>query len=262
MSFSFVCNICSAENRGLRLKDLDREAGRCEGCGSLVRLRSLIHLLSLHLFGEALAIGQWPENHEILGYGISDWPKFSKYLGPKITYTNTQFDLDVAAAATVLDITKPPRAWFKTADFVICTEVLEHVVPPAQAAFDGLLALLKPGGRLIFSVPYRFKPTIEHFPDLHEWSIQTDEAGSRTVINTARNGDVQTFDNIRFHGGGKQVLEMRVFGLADLKASLRAAGFVNIQIAGLLYKPFGIRFAHNWSLPMAARRPLRARASR
>lgn len=262
MSFVFVCNICGAENKAVRFTDLDRETGRCNACGSVVRLRSLAHLLGLHLFGEPLPIREWPENHDIVGYGVSDWPVFGRHFGSKITYVNTQFDPEVAASTPVMDVTRPPRAWQKTADFVICSEVLEHVAPPVQLAFDGLFSLLKPGGRLIFSVPYLFDQTIEHFPDLYNWSIEQAEGQPRRLVNVTRENDGQIFDNLCFHGGGTAVLEMRVFGFDDLKARLRAAGFVRIHAAATPYKPFGIRFARKWSLPIVAQRPMRSRAIR
>jgi len=50
---SFVCNICGQTNT---IESLDHEASSCGGCGSNVRLRALIYLLSKELFGDGLAL--------------------------------------------------------------------------------------------------------------------------------------------------------------------------------------------------------------
>src|SRR5258705_3202831 len=47
------------------------------------------------------------------------------------------------------DITAPPSD--TKYDFVIASEVFEHVRPPIQTAFDNLASLLKPGGFVILS---------------------------------------------------------------------------------------------------------------
>lgn len=140
---------------------------------------------------------------EIVAYGVSDWPMFAAHLSPKISYINTQFDRSLFVEQPVLDITNPPPDWANTADLVICSEVLEHVAPPVHQAFVGLAALLKSGGSLVFSVPYSFEETVEHFPDLYDWTIE-EKSGTRALLNTTRDGRSQRFDDLCFHGGGHQ----------------------------------------------------------
>lgn len=61
---SFRGNICGARNRAA-LSELNRETPSCTGCGSTVRMRAVIHLLSLHLFGVSLPIKEFPLRHHL-----------------------------------------------------------------------------------------------------------------------------------------------------------------------------------------------------
>ena len=59
-----------------------------------------------------------------------------------------------------------------------------------------------------------------------------------------------------FHGGGEAVLEMRLFGLADLQRDIFArAGFVDVEVMADDVPQYGIRL-EPWSRPIVARRPL------
>jgi 2-polyprenyl-3-methyl-5-hydroxy-6-metoxy-1,4-benzoquinol methylase len=60
----------------------------------------------------------------------------------------------------------PPAGFQSRFDFVICAGVMEHIPPPIQVAFANLRSLLRPGGLLLFSVPYSCDDkTVEYFPD-------------------------------------------------------------------------------------------------
>ena len=54
---SFTCNICGAYNQ---VENFATEPASC-GCGSNVRLRALIHLLSMELFGQSLPLVEFPK---------------------------------------------------------------------------------------------------------------------------------------------------------------------------------------------------------
>ena len=57
---------------------------------------------------------------------------------------------------TRLGIMAPiPAALASTCDFVISSDVLEHVAPPYERALSNLLRLLKPGGLLVLTVPLK-----------------------------------------------------------------------------------------------------------
>jgi hypothetical protein len=60
---SFTCNICGTPNT---LEEVPWEPSTCSGCRSNVRMRALIYLLSVELFGAATASGI-PERQEHQG---------------------------------------------------------------------------------------------------------------------------------------------------------------------------------------------------
>ncbi len=94
-------------------------------------------------------------------------------------------------------------------DFIISSDVFEHVAPPISMAFENVRKLLKPDGVLIFSVPYsKNQETVEHFPGLHNYRIVEAE-GHYTLRNITRDGVLQIFENPVFHGGACSTLEMR-----------------------------------------------------
>lgn len=244
----YVCNVCGAANSA-ELEALDRETGRCAGCGSWVRTRATTQLVSLALFGEALAAPDWPKRAEIAGLGISDWKGFATAYGAKVGYRNTWLH-----RSPVLDIRAPDAAYVGTADFVSCSDVLEHVDGPVDGALAGLFSLLKPGGALVLTVPYGFGETVEHFPRLHDWTV-VEEGGQHVLVNRTVDGEEERFTGLCFHGGPGQVLELRRFGLPDLLARLGRAGFVDVAVMEEHVLAFGIRHRRNFSRPILARRP-------
>ncbi len=251
---TFICNVCGAEVRSLALQDLDREGGACPKCGAVVRLRALAYLVGRALFQKAAPVPQWPKRPKLRGIGVSDWPKFEKIYASKFSYTNTQFDREIFAENLFLDVTDPGLEFVGTCDVVSCSEVLEHVEPPVQDAFDGLYSMLRPGGSLILTVPYIFGRTIEHFPELHDWKL-VPNGDKRKLVNITSDGRRQEFTELCFHGGGSSVLEMRVFGLDDLERHLRDAGFMGVRIMDENPLEFGIYWPQPWSRPIVARKP-------
>ena len=201
-----------------------------------------------------MTVPSWPKRPGVVGLGVSNWSGFAKFLSKKLRYIDAQFDRQLYPSHPFLDITQPTANYLNIADFVICSEVLEHVPPPVEAAFSGLYRLLKPGGLLIFTVPYGFEPTVEHFPDLHDWQLH-DRSGTRVLINRTKSGTWEEFSDLCFHGGGASVLEMRIFGLDDLKSHLARAGFVDVEVMERDILTYGIRSVEPWGRPITARRP-------
>jgi hypothetical protein len=76
---AFRCNICSTLNRA-RLEQFSRETPSCRRCGSTVRMRSVVHCLSLMLFGRSLALSEMPADPAIRGIGLSDWEGYASRL--------------------------------------------------------------------------------------------------------------------------------------------------------------------------------------
>lgn len=245
----FRCNICGAKNRE-PLSRLDRESASCTTCGSTVRMRAVMAHLSIALFGEVLPLESMPKSRSLRGIGLSDWVGYAERLAKHLDYTNTYYHQEPR-----LDITAVPDALLGQLDFVISTDVFEHVARPVERAFDGARSLLKPGGVLILTVPYalEFDHTLEHFPELHDWSL-VDQGDGRFELHDRRpDGVVQRYDQLIFHGGPGTTLEFRLFSRTSLLKHLEQAGFSNARIASEPMLAWGIHWPCNWSLPIIAR---------
>ena len=139
---------------------------------------------------------------------------------------------------------------------MICSEVFEHIPPPVQPAFENLALLLKPGGLLIFSTPWKPDGTTqEHFPDLYDWACVKLKSGL-VLVNRTTDGRLQIYGDLVFHGGPGETLEMRLFARDNLVDHLVKAGLEEIRFARIDESPkFGILF-EPWSLGLTARRQL------
>jgi hypothetical protein len=246
-TIEYACNLCGADNRSI-VAALGREAPTCHRCGSTVRLRSIIDLLSRALFDRSLSIRGFPCAAGKCGIGVSDAPAYASRLARRLAYVNTFYHQPPR-----LDICAPDPALHGSCDFVIASDVLEHVVPPVASAFEGVRSLLRDGGAFIGSVPYSLDeaPTCEHFPHLHEFHV-TGTADQRRLHNRRRDGTEETFDALVFHGGDGATLEMRVFSRVSLVAELSAAGFSRIAFADQDVLSWGIVWLHPWSIPFIA----------
>jgi SAM-dependent methyltransferase len=245
----FVCNVCGSPNRA-PAGGLDRERPSCAACGSNVRMRGLLHALSQELFGDNLTLPEFPRVKSLRGLGLSDSVQYADALAGKLDYRNTYFHREPH-----FDITQVPEAEAGRYDFLLASEVFEHVPPPAERAFANAFRLLREGGVLVFTVPYSLDAaTAEHFPALHEHGL-AQVGGSTVLVNRTAKGEIQVFDNLAFHVSfGGQALEMREYSEAALKAALAAAGFTEVRIFTENFAPYGIVHAEACSLPIAARK--------
>lgn len=246
---SYTCNICGAYNVNVPLHELSRETPSCQGCRSTVRMRAVVYWLLYHIFGESMTLAEVPIRKDLVGLGLSDWQEYAWRLEAKFSYINTFYH-----QPPYLDITRPPQAWFGACDFLISSDVFEHVAPPVSAAFEGAAALLKSGGLLVLTVPYTLHDrTVEHFPNLFNWRLEKQD-NQWLLINYTPDGREETFRNLVFHGGDGQTLEMRVFCLQDILDQLTRAGFEKITVHYEDVPRFGIYWQVPWSLPITARR--------
>ena len=214
--FRFTCNICNSK---CSAETLDREIPSCRKCRSNVRFRWAAQALSTELFGRVLPMKEFPRNRKIRGIGLSDWGPIAKILAKRFDYENTFFH-----RAPRLDIMNPP-AGAGPYDFILATEVLEHVPPPVQQAFDNLAGLLKPDGFVVFSSPWESTgDTHEHFPELSEFEVMKFR-GDYVLVNRTRDCRLEAFENLVFHDGPGSTLETRVFSKDGLLANCQAAGF-------------------------------------
>jgi SAM-dependent methyltransferase len=216
---SFICNICSCANEISSEAELHRDQPSCSGCGSNVRFRWTIHALSLALFGKSLLVKEFPEASDVRGIGLSDEPLYASVLASKLRYINTFLHREPR-----FDLKDPACGESASLDFILATEVFEHIPPPVQPAFDNLARVLKPGGFVVFSTPWRpLGHTVEYFPNLNSWTVtQLDE--KYVLVNKTRSNRFEVFEDLTFHGGMGHTLEMRLFSQPDLTQNFRRAG--------------------------------------
>ncbi|MGO9012608.1 MAG: class I SAM-dependent methyltransferase [Bryobacteraceae bacterium] len=255
---AFVCNICGCGAHSVSTAEAsERERAGCLRCGSSIRFRSIVLALSRALFGLDLTLPQFPVLKSLRGLGFSDSAVYSGRLENHFSYTNTFYDRDPS-----FDLARPDEKEFGKYDFVICSEVLEHVLGPVDRAFATLARLLKPTGVLILTVPYSLEPeTIEHYPESAGSGFA--EVDGRTVlVSRSASGEYRVFDQLTFHGGSGSTLERRIFSEEGLRAGLAAAGFPIVRFELTGNRNFGVIFATPWSLPViAARAPFALSAS-
>ena len=246
---SFRCNVCGTAHSNVSRALLGREDASCAACGSSVRMRGIIHHLSLGLFKQSIALPDFPVRPDIKGVGLSDWLGYAANLAQKLGYTNTFYH-----QAPFLDIVAPPPDHLARYDFVISTDVFEHVPPPVSRAFDGSAALLKPGGLLVLTVPFTDVPTtVEHYPDLKQFAVAK-VGGEWVLVNRDQTGAYSVHTGLVFHGGPGDTLEMRIFSRADTLRWLAQAGFVDVVVHEGAAPQWGVIPPHHHGLPITARR--------
>lgn len=248
-SLTFRCNVCGNTNHDVHLELVkNREAQSCGHCGSSLRMRSIVHVLSMELFGKSMVLPDFPHDPGILGAGMSDWDGYALPLSKKLGYTNTFYHKEPR-----LDIMQTPKESDGRYDFLISSDVFEHIPPPVSVAFVNARKLLKPDGVLIFTVPYKKEgESEEYFPELYDFRIAT-VGDKQILINVTRDGVEQIFDNLVFHGGDGFTLEMRLLSEGGLLQELENAGFEQIKIYDENCPEYGIVWPISWALPIAAR---------
>jgi SAM-dependent methyltransferase len=248
---AFQCNLCGTRAQ-TPLSALTRESPSCPRCGSTVRFRAIAHLLVHELTGESQPLPAMAPRRDLAGLGLSDASCYATPLARVFAYENTWFHTEPRVDITRIDPARRGRY-----DFVVASDVFEHVAPPVTRAFDNALALLKPGGVFVLTVPFSLDAdTVEHFPDLHDWTL-SEEHGEWTLANRTADGRTQTYGDLVFHGGPGTTLEMRLFSRDALLHELGRSGFAGVRVADEPYLPFGIHWPEPWSVPIVARAPVR-----
>ena len=242
---AFTCNICGAWNQ---VEQFATEPASC-ACGSNVRLRALIHLLSMELFGQSVTRTEFPQIKAIRGLGMSDHAGYARILAEKFDYTNTYYDREPR-----FDFTESHPQLAGSYDFILSADVLEHIAPPIERALEEVCRLLKPCGFLGLTIYCNPGDNMrEHFPELNEYRIVS--LGQSTVlINRRRDGGLEIRDDLVFHGGTGATLEMREFGVSALKAKLLAAGFREVYLLTENIPEIGVLFDPDVSQPLIVRK--------
>ncbi len=242
---AFTCNICGAYNQ---VENFATEPASC-GCGSNVRIRALIHLLSIELFGQSLILTEFPKLKGIRGLGMTDKEGYAEILADKFDYTNTHYDREPR-----FDFTEFHPQLAGAYDFILSADVLEHVAPPIERALEEVCHLLKPHG--FFGITVYCNPSDrmrEHFPELHQYRV-VPLGDADVLINRRRDGSLEISEELIFHGGSGATLEMREFGVTALAAKLRAAGFRETHFLTENLPNIGVLFDHDVSQPLIARK--------
>ena len=217
------CNISKISDNSIT--SFDRETGFSDLVPTCVRFRTIIYMLSLELFDKSFDLPDFPVRKHIRAIGFSDEACYSSLLSSKFSYSNTFWpDVDIQKIQIHNEF-----------DFAIASDVFEHVQPPVSNAFSNLFNCIKPGGFVIFSVPFvTDRPdTSEWYPNLFDYSViesnspsSCSPSGQFLLHNTTKDGKPEFFLDPVFHGGPGQAIEMRVFALQHLKSVISDSGFV------------------------------------
>ncbi|RUL79660.1 methyltransferase domain-containing protein [Dyella choica] len=245
-----VCNICGFRLIATPEVLSEREMRSCAICGSTLRFRAIVAALQSELDddGRVRVLARIPKRKHVKGIGMSDTGVYAYFLRRKFDYLNTFYHIEPK-----LDICSPARHYLGQFDFIVSSDVLEHVDGPTGRALGNLRALLKTGGILALTVPYGFhETTIEHYPDLYEYRIEG-EGANRILVNVTEDGREQRFTHLCFHGGDGSTLELRIYAYGDLVRQLGEAGFTDIRLHDADYPEWGIIHRHKFGLPITAK---------
>ncbi|MBW3096895.1 methyltransferase domain-containing protein [Pseudohoeflea coraliihabitans] len=215
-----VCAICY---------ELDGEAARREGpqcpnCKASGRASALLWAIARTVYGEDRPIKLQPARKDIRIIGLSDGPVYRDLLASRFDYTNTFYHQE-----PFLDIMEPAEVYDGIADILISSEVFEHVIGDYSAAFRGAHKILKPGAKLILTVPYQnVGEHREHYENCTGYSSFQDDKGRWLAEIEYADGTKSVDHQPRFHGGLGKILKMRLFSRDSLQSALREAGFVDI----------------------------------
>lgn len=219
---SYLCNITG------KIFSLDNVFVHREGCmafGYNSRFRAICYIFTKLFYGKCKILSDLETNKDIKGIGMSD-AGWASLLADKFQYTNTFYHTE-----PYLDIYNETHVQkYKDLNFIISSDVFEHInpYPGLQYAFDNLYKMLKKDGVLIFSVPYTHCEHKEHYPNLYEYKIEQDNNGNYILHNKTIDGQIERFDNLCFHGGPGNVLEMRLFSKSSIIEYLTQSGFSEI----------------------------------
>jgi SAM-dependent methyltransferase len=192
---AFTCNLCGQENILKPTHYENPELPSCSGCCSNVRFRWLVHRLSRELFGRSIPLFQFPCDKSIKGIGLTDPGVIAARLVESFTYRNTYYDNDPR-----LDIRFDPSP-FGELDFLIASEVFEHIEPPVGQAFQNTARLLKPSGILLLTVPWVWGGGMNQaLPELYDWKLDREE-DRWVIVNRNPYGQIERFYDMAFDGG-------------------------------------------------------------
>ncbi len=234
----FLCNICGAASAVSAETDFDREKPSCP-CGSNVRHRWIVHQISTKLFGRSLSLQQFPVAKEFRGIGFSDNPLYADVLAAAVDFVNTRYD-----AEPFFDITDPSCGETESLDFIIASEVFEHIHRQSSPLLKSFW--LDTNGFVAFSMSWEPEEIQESISQMfttgpseparihpHQQDARRSTRDIRPTVFPWRSGaDLRNAVFSRRHWSG-----------------FPCRGFRCIDFATAPVQEFGIIFPHPWSLP-------------
>lgn len=246
-----TCPICAGSYAVELSKEL-REGPLCPHCNASGRASAIVYHVCDIAFGNNTPLVNQSEKKSFSVVGLSDGPRYASLLDDKFNYVNTFYHKE-----PFLDITAPCDNHAAQYDLIISTEVFEHVVGDPLAPFKGALSVLKPGGTMILTVPFRNKGEhMEHYPGLKSYTSREISEAKWIADLEFSDGTTTTDENPKFHGGPGKTLEVRLYNRTQLLKDLSDSGFSEIEIHDENKPQFGI----NWgpaSRVITAKRPLK-----
>jgi SAM-dependent methyltransferase len=197
------------------LSPADRDGGRCPECGSTWRHRAVALGVLVGLRTKLIPLAEYPQDWSRRGVGISDAMPLASRLSSTFDYVNSSYH-----RFPRLDLLDPPADVIGQFEFVTCSDVLEHIAPPADRALEGLASVLRPDGFAVISVPGRPTTTQEYYPGLTEFELVD---GTLRWVDGL--GLVRHDPDPDLHLGEGLTLAFRRWGLDDLERRLVRAGF-------------------------------------
>lgn len=159
-----------------------------------MRFRWLVHRLSVELFGRSMPLQDFPTDKTVRGIGLTDPHCIAAVLAERFDYRNT-----FLTSEPRFDIRSDPSPLGEL-DFLIASEVFEHVEPPVERAFENAARLLRPSGLLLLTVPWVWDGDSESaIPELYDWYL-TSEADGYAIVNHRADGVEERFRHMAFDG--------------------------------------------------------------
>jgi SAM-dependent methyltransferase len=191
----FTCNVCGQRALFQQAHYDNPELPSCPDCRSNVRFRWLVHRLSMEYFGRSVPLPEFPLSPSIVGLGLTDPQPIAASLERCFTYRNTYLTADPR-----LDIRFDPSP-LGPLDFLIASEVFEHVEPPVMQAFQNAASLLRESGVLFFTSPWVWDgDPATAIPDLHDWKLSPDGDRCWSIVNRRPDGQEERFPDMHFDG--------------------------------------------------------------
>jgi SAM-dependent methyltransferase len=200
------CNICGHDGP-FRWPERPREGHVCGNCSASSRQRALLYVLGAALGQDDRPLVAWHPLPEVRVLEASGRGAYSMLLAQKLRYCNSAYrpnrDGDQHPWGRHADLERLayPDA---SLDIVLAADVFEHVREDGRA-FAEIHRVLRPGGLIIFTVPY--------------------EPQAETLVRVRVDGDADVeLMEPEYHGSGGRSLAYRTYG-RDLPDRLRAVGF-------------------------------------